>query len=247
MSASNEPGGGISTGRVDIARGFEAYHARPDRAGATPGVVVFMEAFGLNGFVEGACDRLARQGYTALAPDFFHGERFDYGDRERAMAKVNALVDETVMEEMGRAMEWLRARGDVRGDRLAAIGFCMGGRLAFLANIVHGARLRATVSFYGGGIAPVEPKGRRKPLLERVPDVAAPALLIYGAKDTSITGEEHGRLAKALTEANKRYTLAVIPDAPHAFATVDRDSYRAGAAENAWRMTVEFLAAELAA
>jgi carboxymethylenebutenolidase len=245
MNEPNRLGAGISAGRIALGGGIEAYHARPDRPGATPGIVVFMEAFGLNAFIEGTCDRLASQGYTALAPDVFHGERFEYSDRERAMAKVNALVDEAAMADTQRAIEWLEARGDVRGDRLAAIGFCMGGRLAFLANIVHGAKLRATVSFYGGGIAPVEPKGRRKPLLERVSDVAAPALLIYGAQDTSITGEEHGRLAKALTDANKRYTLAVIPNAPHAFATVDRDSYRADAAATAWRMTLEFLGAEL--
>jgi carboxymethylenebutenolidase len=245
MNRSNETGR-VRSGRVTLAQGLEAYYARADRAGDTPAIVVFMEAFGLNAYIEGVCDRLARQGYAALAPDFFHGERFDYADRDRAMAKVNALNDDAVMEEMARAIEWLQKKEGVRSNRLASIGFCMGGRLSFLANVVHGPKLRATVSFYGGGIAPVEPKGRRKPLLDRVPEVGAPALLIYGAKDASITGEEHGRLAKALTDANKRYTLAVIPDAPHAFATVDRESYRAQAAESAWRMTFDFLAAEVA-
>lgn len=246
MTPTNQPPTATAgRGRVSLDDGLAAYHARPGRAGTAPGILVFMEAFGLNAFVEGACDRIARQGYHALAPDLFRGERFDYGDRERAMAKVNALVDEEVMKDVARAIDWLRARDDVRADRLAAIGFCMGGRLAFLANIVHGAKLRATVSFYGGAIAPVEPKGRRKPLLDRVPEVSAPALLVYGAKDASIAAEEHARLAKALTEANKRYTLAVFPDAPHAFATVDRDSYRPGPAEVAWRMTFEFLDAGL--
>jgi carboxymethylenebutenolidase len=127
-----------------------------------------------------------------------------------------------------------------REGRLAIIGFCMGGRLAFLANAVHGKRLAASVSLYGGGIAPAVPRGPRKSLVDRVADLGAPQLLIYGARDASIASDEHARVAKALSDANKRYTLAVLPDAPHAFATFDRESYHAGAAEAAWRMVFGF-------
>jgi carboxymethylenebutenolidase len=127
-----------------------------------------------------------------------------------------------------------------RDGRLAIIGFCMGGRLAFLANAVHGDRLAASVSMYGGGIAPAVPRGPRKPLVDRAADLGAPQLLIYGARDASIASDEHARIAKALSDANKRYTLAVLPDAPHAFATFDRESYHPGAAEAAWRMTFGF-------
>jgi carboxymethylenebutenolidase len=116
----------------------------------------------------------------------------------------------------------------------------MGGRLAFLANATHGARLAAAVSFYGGGIAPAEPKGRQ-PLLDRVADVRAPQLLVYGAKDGSIAPDEHARLAQALAAADKRYTMAVFPDAPHAFATFDRESYREAQAKAAWHTTFAFL------
>jgi carboxymethylenebutenolidase len=116
----------------------------------------------------------------------------------------------------------------------------MGGRLAFLANAVHGARLAASVSFYGGGIAPAVPRGKRKPLLDRIDDLSAPQLLIYGGRDASIASDEHARIAKALSDANKRYTLAVLPDAPHAFATFDRDSYHPAAAEAAWRIAFAF-------
>ena len=72
-------------------------------------------------------------------------------------------------------------------------------------------------------------------------DLKAPQLLVYGAKDTAIASDEHARLAKALTDANRRYTLAVLPDAGHAFATVDRESYVPEAAEAAWRIAFAFL------
>ena len=209
-----------------------------------PGIVVIQEAFGVNAFVKATCDRFADAGYHAIAPDYFHGRTFDYADRENAIAAVNAIDDDLAMRETGLALDALVAHG-ARPDRLAVIGFCMGGRLAFLANATLKGRLAATISFYGGGIAPPEPKGKRKPLLDRVPEVTAPALLIYGAKDASIGPEEHARLARALTEANKRYTLAVFPDAPHAFATFDRESYRAQAAADAWRTSDDFLDAIL--
>jgi dienelactone hydrolase len=83
-------------------------------------------------------------------------------------------------------------------------------------------------------------RGPRKPLVDRAVDLGAPQLLIYGAQDASIASDEHARIAKALSDANKRYTLAVMPDAPHAFATFDRESYHASAAEAAWRMTFGF-------
>jgi carboxymethylenebutenolidase len=224
---------------LEVMPGMKGYLARP-ATGPAPGVIVVMEAFGLNRFVEGVCEQLARQGYAALAPDIFHGETFAYNDLERAIAKINTLDDNVVMTEFGKSMDVLQARG-ARPGKVAIVGFCMGGRLAFLANAVHGDRLAASVSFYGGGIAPEQPKGRRKPLLDRVPELKAPQLLIYGSKDGSIAADEHARLASALTAANKRYTIAVYPDAPHAFATVDRESYRAAAANAAWRTAYAFI------
>jgi len=85
------------------------------------------------------------------------------------------------------------------------------------------------------------PRGKRKSLIDRMNDLSAPQLLIYGGRDASIGSDEHARIAKALSDANKRYTLAVLPDAPHAFATFDRESYHAAAAEAAWRIAFAFL------
>jgi carboxymethylenebutenolidase len=229
----------LQTEFLSIAAGVSGYLAKPSGVPGI-GVVVMMEAFGLNAFVKGVCERLARAGYVALAPDVYHGDTFDYSDRERAIARLNEIDDDVAMREVGAGLDVLVSQG-AREGRLAIIGFCMGGRLAFLANAVHGERMAASVSFYGGGIAPAVPRGRRKPLLDRVAELSAPQLLIYGARDASIASDEHARIAKALSDENKRYTLAVLPDAPHAFATFDRESYHAPAAEAAWRITFAFL------
>jgi carboxymethylenebutenolidase len=228
----------LQTQSVTLAPGVSGYLAKPNGVPGI-GVVVLMEAYGLNAFVKGVCERFARAGYMALAPDVYHGDTFAYTDRERAIARLAAVDDDVAMREVGAALDMLASEGAGEG-RLAIIGFCMGGRLAFLANAVHGDRLGASVSMYGGGIAPAVPRGPRKPLVDRAADLGAPQLLIYGARDASIASDEHARIAKALSDANKRYTLAVLPDAPHAFATFDRESYHAGAAEAAWRMTFGF-------
>lgn len=228
----------LHTEFLAMSSGVSGYLAKPSGVPGI-GVVVLMEAFGLNAFVKGVCERFARAGYIALAPDIYHGDTFEYADRERAIERLNRVDDDEAMREVGDALDSLVAQG-ARNGRLAIIGFCMGGRLAFLANAVHGERLAASVSFYGGGIAPAVPRGARMPLIDRVPELCAPQLLIYGARDASIASDEHARVAKALSDANKRYTLAVLPDAPHAFATVDRESYQTPAAEAAWRIAFAF-------
>ena len=229
----------LHTEFLSIAPGVSGYLATPSGVPGI-GVVVMMEAFGLNAFVKSVCERFARAGYMALAPDIYHGETFPYTDRERAIARVNDVDDAVAMREVGAAFDTLVTQG-ARDGRLAIVGFCMGGRLAFLANAVHGERLAASISFYGGGIAPAVARGKRVPLIDRVPELSAPQLMLYGARDASIASDEHARVAKALSDANKRYTLAVLPDAPHAFATFDRESYHAPAAEAAWRIAFAFL------
>jgi carboxymethylenebutenolidase len=148
---------GLHTEFLTVGAGASGYLAKPSGVPGI-GVVVMMEAFGLNAFIKGVCDRFARAGYMALAPDIYHGDTFEYADRERAIARVNEVDDDVAMREVGAALDVLVAHG-ARDGRLAVIGFCMGGRLAFLANAVHGTRLAASVSFYGGGIAPAVPRG----------------------------------------------------------------------------------------
>ena len=229
----------LHTEFLSVGAGVSGFLAKPSGVPGI-GVIVLMEAYGLNAFVKSVCERFARAGYMALAPDVYHGDTYQYADRDRAIARLNEVDDDVAMREVGAGLDVLVAQG-ARDGRLAVIGFCMGGRLAFLANAVHGERLAASVSFYGGGIAPAVARGKRKPLIDRVAEVSAPQLLIYGARDASIASDEHARLAQALSDANKRYTLAVLPDAPHAFATFDRESYHAPAAEAAWRIAFAFL------
>ena len=113
----------------------------------------------------------------------------------------------------------------------------MGGRLAVLTALALGPKIAAAVSFYGGGIAPQEPR-HYPPLLDRLRELQSELLLIYGADDHGIAPDEHGRIAETLSREKKRYTLSVYPGAPHGFASRDRDSYRPEQAEAAWLETL---------
>ena len=205
-----------------------------------------MEAYGLTGHVRGVCERLAKAGVVALAPDHFHGEIIPYTDAPVAIAKIGTLKDEVLLREVGASLDWLEAQTDVRRGRLGIIGFCMGGRLAFLSNCRHAARLRAAVAFYGGGIAPPGPdRFGRTPPIGAVADMQAPVFLGYGADDSGILPAEHARIAETLSAAKKRYTLAVYPGAGHAFLCEERANYAPVAAELAWRESIDFLTANL--
>ncbi|HEV2321591.1 MAG TPA: dienelactone hydrolase family protein [Gammaproteobacteria bacterium] len=233
---------------VEIEQRLEGYFASPKRKGSVPGVLVFMEAYGITGHIRGVCDRLAESGFAALAPDFFHGELIPYADGQAAMAKIPTLKDDVLLKESVAGLDWLGKQPQVNGQALGVIGFCMGGRLAYLVNCRYPTRLKAAVGFYGGAIAP-EAEGPdrfgRTPPIGETAEMRAPLFLGYGADDQGITAAEHGRVVNALSAAKKRYTLNVYPGAGHAFLCEERANYAPAAAALGWRDAIAFLEAEL--
>ncbi|HUX19312.1 MAG TPA: dienelactone hydrolase family protein [Acidithiobacillus sp.] len=229
----------ITSEWVQLENGPRAWYARPADVGPHPAVLVFIEAFGVNAHFQDVAQRLARAGYCAVVPDLYHGKTYEYSDFDSAIGHLKTLNDAVVMQEAGLAIQALQQRAEVRKDAIGALGFCMGGRYAFMDNAIHAEHLRASVAFYGGGIAPDQDSVGRNPVLHLVDQMGAPLLLLYGAEDQSITPGEHGRIATALSTAGKRYTLTVFPGAPHGFFADPRDSFRPEAAQEGWRLTLD--------
>jgi carboxymethylenebutenolidase len=231
-----------------ITSDLEGYVARPEGKGPFPGVVVIMEAFGVTGHIQNACKRLAKAGFMALAPDHFHGEVIPYNsEMQTILAKLSSLKDDVLVKEVNQSLDWFDKQSDVKRGAHGIIGFCMGGRLAFLSNCRLPTRLQAAVSFYGGAIAPgVDPDrmGRTPPIGEAA-KMQAPMFLGYGADDQGIPGDEHARIAKTLTDLKKRYILSVYPGAGHAFLCEERPAYAPAVEHIAWRESIEFLHATL--
>jgi carboxymethylenebutenolidase len=232
--------------RIEIAKDLPGYYVTPTGSGKFPAVIVLMEAFGLNKWCESICDRLAKAGFAALAPDFYRGKTYAYTDVPGAIEKLKSLNDDAIMADVKKSINFLTGKNEIDANGIGVVGFCMGGRYAFLANATYPSKIKATVSFYGGGIdAPANNALGQKSLLDRVNTMKSPIMLIYGTEDQLIAAEEHGRIAAALSKAKKRYIVNLFPKAGHGFFSDRRDSYVREAADEAWLMTTGFFSQNL--
>jgi carboxymethylenebutenolidase len=220
-------------------QGLRGYFCK--RESKSPALLVFMEAFGLNHHIQSVTHRLAQAGYSALAPDFFHGDTYAYTAVDQAIAKISSLDQMRLMDEAKVWLDFLAQDAAVFSEKIGVIGFCFGGRLAFLANAVLKDKLSVAVSFYGGGIGPDASMHGLPGLLNQAPPMQAPIFLFYGAEDPMILPGEHGNIAKALSENKKRYSMHVFPKAGHGFFCEERESYNPEAAKKAWSLVLEHL------
>src|SRR5271165_4186522 len=213
-----------------------AYVASPRGNGPFPGLLVFQEAFGVNAHICDVSERFAQQGYMAIAPELYHrtappGFEASYADFPSIKAHYQAVTPDAAEADVRASYEWLHSNSHVKPDGISCIGFCLGGRVSFIANSV--LPLRAAVSFYGGGIAP--------DLLDRTPNLKGRMLLIWGGLDKHITPEHRRAVADSLSTHNKPFVTAEFSQADHGFFCDQRASYEPRSAREAWALTVEFL------
>jgi carboxymethylenebutenolidase len=213
-----------------------AYVARPEQSGPHPGLLVFQEAFGVNHHIRNVTERFAAEGYVAIAPELFHrtaptGFEVSYTDLAAIMPHLQAVKTETAEADIHAAYEWLRTNVEVKANEISSVGFCLGGRVSFIANSV--IPLYAAVSFYGGGIAPG--------LLDRAAKLHAPSLFIWGGLDKRITPEQRQAVTEALSAEKKVYVNVEFSNADHGFFCDERAAYEPHSARQAWALTLEFL------
>jgi carboxymethylenebutenolidase len=207
-----------------------AYRADPSGP-AKGGVVVIQEIFGVNHHIRAVCDRLAAEGYAAVAPALFDRQEpnFETGYSPDEIAHARKFV---ANPDWGAMMRDTQAAIDAakQDGRVGIIGFCMGGTIAFLA----AARLNglsAAIAYYGGQIAK---NADEKPKV--------PTQLHFGETDASIP------MSDVETIKRKRggdCEIYVYPDAGHGFNCDERGSYNEAAAKVAWRRSLAFLQANL--
>jgi carboxymethylenebutenolidase len=230
---------------VDDGSTMRAWVARPGGPAAHPGLLVFQEAFGVNGHIRDVTERFAREGYLAIAPELFHrtapGFEGPYDDFPSTVPHMRALRDDLMEADHRAAFNWLKANG-APPKQIAAVGYCMGGRASFLAALA--VPIACGVSYYGGGIGP---SAASPGLLGRVHALHAPMLFFWGGEDKHLTPEYRQAVVTALREAKKSFVNVEISDADHGFFCDARPSYSATAAEQAWPLTLAFLRSYLAA
>jgi carboxymethylenebutenolidase len=225
---------------IDIPVGqdsFGGYLALPKR-GTGPAVLILQEIFGVNSHIRAVADQYAADGYVALAPDLFwrHAPRveltYDGADRERGIELMKQTDVELAVADIGAAAAALRGRPEVAG-KLAVIGYCFGGRLAYLS--AAAGSVDAAVAYYGGGI---------QNYLDRAAHITQPILFHYAGQDHAIPVEAVESVQSAFAgRTNAAFHL--YADAEHGFNCTDRASYNQRAAALAHGRTLTFLAEQL--
>jgi carboxymethylenebutenolidase len=218
---------------------LQAYTAFPPAAGLRPGLILLQEAFGVNHHIRSVAGRLAAAGYVVVAPELFHrtaapGLEIAYNDFPSAAPHFAALTAEGLTADLQAAYAWLQRQPAVLVDKIGSIGFCLGGRVSFLANAV--LPLTAAVSYYGGGT---------HLLKDRAPDLHAPHLFFWGGQDQHISKEQVAEVIGAVEAAGKPYINTVISYADHGFHCDERPSYHPQAAHEAWALTLAFFLEKL--
>ena len=220
---------------VDDGTTMRAYVAMPPGPGPSPGILVLQEAFGVNAHVRDVAGRFAAAGFVAIAPELFHrtapGFEGDYGDVASVMPHVRAMTTAGNEADLRAAFAWLAGQDAVDARRIAAVGYCMGGRAAWLANAI--LPLAASISYYGGDIAPG--------LLDRAPRLSGPQLLFWGGRDARILPEHYRAAEDALRQAEKPYASVVFSEARHGFFCDARPEYDPAAAKESWALATAFL------
>ena len=240
---------GIEAGEETIKDGdteLYAYVARPkNTAGKLPVVVIASEIFGVHEYIADVARRFAKQGYLAIAPEFFTraGDPSSLGTMAEIMAQiVSKTPDKQVMGDISMALKWAGQKG---GDleRVGMTGFCWGGRITWLA-CANLPQIRAGVAWYGRLVGDKSENFPAQPV-DLAPQLKAPVLGLYGGKDTGIGLDTVDQMKRALAAAkdNKAASASrfeIYPEAPHAFHADYRATYQAGPAKDGWEKCLQW-------
>jgi carboxymethylenebutenolidase len=219
---------------------MNAYTSMPSGAGPFPGLMLFQEAFGVNHHIRDLAQRFAREGYVVIAPELYHrtapaGYEGPYNDFPAIAPHMQALTQAGMEADLRAVWSWLQGNPQVLHDKIGSTGYCMGGRVSFLANAI--LPLQAAVSYYGARIAP--------DLIKKVNDIHAPMLFFWGGLDKHIPREQISIVVDEMTKAGKEFINVEISYAGHAFFCDERPGYNAQAAAEAWALTLVFLSTRL--
>ena len=212
------------------AETVSAFLAKPDGPGPFRAVIVFHEWWGLDNWVKDQTRALAKEGYAALALDLYRG-RVTAKEQEAHQLMMGAPVDRQT-RDMKAGFAYLASRKDIVKTKIAAVGWCMGGRNAFTL-AAEEPTLAAAVVYYGA--PPTE--------LSTIAKIRAPMLGNFGGDDEGPSPAQVREFEAAAKKAGKTFDLKIYEGAPHAFANPSNPwkGYRKDAANDAWVRTTNFL------
>lgn len=203
-----------------------SYESKPEGSGPFPAIVLFMHAHGLDDFSKKVCDDLADAGYLAVAADGYLNGTYSFQTRN----------DDAILGAADLLIHTLKNRDDVVSDRIGAIGFCMGGRHAYLANAKWDI-FKAVVSYYG---FPHRGSSPEDTPINLVDSFNGPVLSIFGSEDRGIPMDAVEAYQKASEGPDKPHKSIVYDGAGHGFLNFNSRNFHEEAAKDAWERTLEF-------
>ncbi len=252
--AENDPA--IAVGRPQIHNGsrtIDSYYASPKNAGPqTPAVVLVQHIWGVDATMRDVARRFAKEGYIAIIPDLFTGLGAPSGDGltdyKVFVPFAQKLVDATVDSDVVAAANFIRAGSGGKPQKIAVMGFCMGGAITLRQAVDSTSVFGAAAVFYGkvrydtnsNNEGPITPMA-----LAYADEIGMPLLGSWGARDTGILAADVNALDTRLKDLKKTRDIKIYDEAGHAFFDDTRASYVPGAAADAWSRTLAFFATHL--
>jgi carboxymethylenebutenolidase len=225
---------------------MRVYVASPEGSGPFPAIIVIMEIFGVNEHIQEVTRRYAEEGFVAASPEVYHRlaqKEASYEDMQVAFGLRQQLTDDQVMMDVDATYELLNNRPNVHKGQVGIVGYCYGGRVAYLA-ATRNPNLKAVASYYGGRIVADEPDAP----VNASANIKAPMILFFGEKDQSIPMDQVQKIDQTLKSLNKDYELVTYPQAGHGFFCDHRPAhYSAEASADAWPKTIQFFQRNLVA
>jgi carboxymethylenebutenolidase len=242
------------TTTVDVPAGdgtADAYLVRPDGDGPFPGVLVYMDAFGLRPRMAEMAEIIAARGYVVLVPNLFHrfgqaplvdlsglGDESQHGPLFQQLSPMIAtLTPEVVARDTAAYLDFLTGQPGVAPGPVAITGYCMGGRSAVRAIEAHPDRIAAAAAFHAGRVVTDTPDS---PHLG-VGAVTGELYFGHADQDPSMTAEQIATLEEALEAAGVTYTSEIYPGARHGYTQADIPAYDEQATERHWAALFDLL------
>lgn len=235
----------MQAGWMKVANGdlqIDAYLAEPTGTGNYPAVIVIQEIFGVNAHIRDVTERIAKAGYVAIAPAIYQrtapGFEVGYGEEDLILGRKykDLTKADELLSDVQATIAYIKAKSNVKGDKIGAIGFCFGGHVVYLAATLPD--IKATASFYGGGIATMTPGGGA-PTITRTPEIKGTLYAFFGRQDPLIPNEQADQVEAALQASHIPHKVFRYPDAGHGFFCDRRGDYNPTAAADAWEKVKE--------
>ncbi len=231
----------ISTHTVTIPNGdlqIAAYLASPTEAGPHPAVIVVQEIFGVNAHIRDVTERIAQEGYVAIAPAIYQRQApdFETGYTMEAIEEGKRYKEQTqtveLLSDLQATIDYLYELPQVKTTGVGLIGFCFGGHVVYLGATLPD--VKATASFYGAGIVNWNP-GNGQPTITRTPEIRGMLYAFFGGQDASIPLSEVEQIQQTLKNHHIAHQVFIYPDADHGFFCDQRGSYHPPSAQDAWQ------------